>query len=98
MILPEVFDYNGTENGKHTLFRYFLNDKQHDVTWNEARKAFHNAGKIVQDHVGSSVDTSRSIVAILAVSGEHRFTPPLTGSEPFVFSKTPAPTLASYVV
>ncbi|KAF5361117.1 hypothetical protein D9758_009087 [Tetrapyrgos nigripes] len=68
MILPEVFDYNGTENPEHTLFRYVQNDQQRNVTWGDARQAFHNVGTIVKEHIGSVVDTSRPVVAVLAVS------------------------------
>lgn len=68
LVLPQIFDYNGTQNKDHTLFRYHddVSGAVVDISWGKANRAFHTAARIVQEKV-KDIGT-RPVVAILAAA------------------------------
>lgn len=71
MMLPEIYDWNGTHNPDHPLFVFDGDDGKTTVTWSQAVRMIHGAAYHVTDRSQITVQGSLRppVVAVLATSG-----------------------------
>ena len=70
LTLPELYDWQAENSSEHPLFTYGDPDGPvHTITWSEATRAIHRAGRIVRDAVGTLSSSLVPVVAILANTG-----------------------------
>lgn len=70
LTVPEIYDWHAEHSPEHPLFLY--GDPEgpvHTITWAEAVRAIHRAGRIVQNSVGPVASPTVPVVAILANTG-----------------------------
>ncbi len=70
LTLPEIYDWHAEHSPDHPLFLY--GDPEgpvHTITWVEAVRAIHRAGRIVQNAMGPVPSSAVPVVAILANTG-----------------------------
>lgn len=70
--IVDIYQWNGSHNAQHTLFRYQDGQDIHEINWKDAVHAIRRAAHLFASQVqhNAPADTVPPVVAILASTGQ----------------------------